>query len=392
VLQAAALTLCAIPAYRLGTRHLGGPWAGALAGLVPLLHPVLSQVNAFELHPVAFAVAPALWALEAADRGAFREAAIAAVLTAACKEDGLLFAGLLPLAFPLPRGEPGVRRDRWLRAGAVVVGVGGYALYAFWAKTAFGLTTQVQETFGALGATPAGVLASVARHPEALPGLLLGGGKAAYLGALIWPLLGLPLLAPRLLLPVLPLLLLNLLAALPARHRIVDSHYSALPLAALVAAAIVGAGRLTRRQTRSGLLCAAALLGAAAAGAAVLGAFPGASGLDAGDYAAGPRDQALRALIAPMLAQPEAPVSVPIDVVAHVAQRREPHIFPGGLDRVTFALVDLASDRPQGAGSDFRASLERRVERLVASGEMVVADRRGPLVLLRRVARPDRGE
>src|SRR5215831_13416720 len=53
VLQAAALTAAAIPAWRLGARLLGGEIGGLVGAIAVLAYPALAQTAVFELHPVA---------------------------------------------------------------------------------------------------------------------------------------------------------------------------------------------------------------------------------------------------------------------------------------------------------------------------------------------------
>jgi hypothetical protein len=381
VVQTLALALTAVPAYRLGERHLGGPWGGLCAGVTVLLYPVLGQVNVFEAHPLALAVAPALWAFEALDRNAGREAALATVLVVLCKEDGLLFAALLPWV-RTPR-----RRGRALAITVVCLSL--YAGYAFVLKPAIGAPNQVRAHFGALGSTPNQVMVSLLSHPLGTLARAFDRPRLLYLAALLWPLAFLPLGAPRLLLPIVPLVAINLVALMPARFQVVDSYYSALILPSLFAAAVVAGGRAARRLGRSPVWAGLLLLLAAGAGAARLGAFPGAGGHFAADYRDDARAVAMRALVAPMLARPDASVSAPLDVVAHLAQRAEPFIFPRGVDHADFALAEIGTQVPIEAPSlhAYQESVRRTVSELLRSGRMKLIEARGPIALLGRVPR-----
>ena len=91
------------------------------------------------------------------------------------------------------------------------------------------------------------------------------GRGIGYLLDLTAPLLLLPLGAPLLALTALPELAINLLSATPTQTSI-HFHYTAPILAPFVAAAVVGAGRITReRPGRAGGVAAAAVLACAAA-------------------------------------------------------------------------------------------------------------------------------
>jgi hypothetical protein len=72
-------------------------------------------------------------------------------------------------------------------------------------------------------------------------------------------------------------------------------------------------------------------------------------------------------------------------VVAHVARRPRPFVFPAGLPQVDFAVADLATQSLIGSPSAARltARFAAEVERARRAG-MTVYDAKGPLVALRR--------
>ncbi len=382
VLQTAALALAALPAYRLGTRLLG-PWAGTAGTAAVLLHPVLGQVNVFEFHPVALAVAPGLWMLDALDRGAHRQVATAACLVAACREDGLVFVALALASLPLPAD----RTARWRRMAVASGFLAAYMLYAFVLRPRMGGFASVRVH---LGATAGEAISGALRDPLRLLVHVFSPEKLLYLVALLAPVAFLPLAAPRRALPALFTVAVNLFSGFPAAAEIVDSHYSALALPGLVAGALFGAARVTRllgasHRARGGPL--ATLAAAASAGALLWGAFPGARGHHAEDYVLDERAQALRRLVAPIRAAPSASASVPIDVVAHVARRRRPHVFPAGLPNGDFAVADLATQGLSGWPAErLAARFAAHVERARHAGMTVYAVA-GPLVALRRGSR-----
>ena len=113
-----------------------------------------------------------------------------------------------------------------------------------------GRVTQLFETdYGIGGTGPRALLASL----PTMAGHALQTGLANdglfYLLLVFLPLLGLPLLAPRWLLPVAPPLLLNLAAVQPEHHQL-RFHYlaTAAPLLAAGAVAGLAAVRSTRRR------------------------------------------------------------------------------------------------------------------------------------------------
>jgi uncharacterized membrane protein len=365
VLQTAAVALAALPAWRLAERKLGRGLVGVVAVLA---YPVVGNANLFEAHPVTLAIAPGLWLLDALDGDGGWPAWAAGILVASCREDGLLFVAAAIVATRLTR-------RRLLVAGAALA---AYAVYALVVMPRLGTLVSPRRFFGWLGATPGAVLEHALRDPGAV--LAHFWERRGYLLGLLAPLAFLPLLAPRRALAALPVVALNLLSSVPDSIRIVDCHYSALAAPGLVFAAICGAARLgawTREWIGVGALAAASVAGTLAWGAAPL-----CGGYQAGLYTIDDRAVALDAMVARMPA--DARVSVPADVVAHVAERQDVNLFPSGVPDVDFALADLASRAVRGLTLEqLHERLRLEVERARAGG-MRIIDQRGPLILLGR--------
>jgi uncharacterized membrane protein len=371
LLQTGALAAAAVPAWRLGRRALGSDLGGAVGVLTLLLYPVMGHVNVFEMHPVALAIAPALWLCDALDRGALRSAVAAAALTVACREDGFLVVSLALVSV-----GPLTRR----RAALAVLALAAYATYAFIITARLGGLGSVKIHFGQWGGTPLEIFAGILSHPGAVLAHLFSPQKREFLLALLVPLAFLPLLAPRRALPALGPLGLCLLSGLPGAARIVDSHYPALVVPGLVTAALFGAARLARwagRPAAMGALAAAALIGAG-----IWGAAPAMRGYQPGLYSLDDRSAVLDAMVASVPG--EARVSAPIDVVAHLARRRWLHVFPGGLAEADAIIVDLASRPLKGLSPEqTRSYLAAQVDRAVAVG-FRIADQEDDLMLLLR--------
>jgi uncharacterized membrane protein len=243
-LQALALALGAVPAYRLARRRLGSAVAGLAFAATYLLSPLGQWAALADFHSVALAAPLLLLAIDALDAGHPRVFLLAGLLAASTKEEvGLLVAGL---------GLVGLlwrKRPMWPCLAALVLGAGWAILcvaviiphYSGGAISPF--TARYAEIGGSPGAAlrtllvdPAAYLVPLNRPEVRSYGttLLLGG---AWLG----------LLAPELLLAGLPAVALNVLSSSPwmAAGR---AHYSASLLPLVIAAAVVGAGRLMRRS------------------------------------------------------------------------------------------------------------------------------------------------
>jgi hypothetical protein len=207
--------------------------------------------------------------------------------------------------------------------------------------------------------------------------------RRGYLFALLAPVGFIPLLAPRRIIAALPMIALNLLSSLPDSIRVIDCHYSALAAPGIVYAAICGARRLggwTRPP-----LGTAALAVAAAVGTWLWGAAPGCGGYHADLYTLDARAASLQELVDRIPA--DARVSVPADVVAHVAERQDVGLFPQGVAEADYAIVDLASRPVRGlTAAEVQARMLAELQRARAGG-MEVVTAHGPLVLLGRERR-----
>jgi uncharacterized membrane protein len=208
--QAIAMGLTVVPLWRLARAvcrlRVG---AATVIVLAYALHPATWQLGTIDVHPEALAV-PGLVALMyagSARRWAWYWLAVGLVL--ACRAD----LGLAIAAFGLVLLGDGERR-----AGLWSLGVG-----LFWSLS---LLLVVQplvgdaEFAGGQYATYGGSLTEVAltmvRNPAMVLGDLAAEENLALIVALLAPVIFLPLLAIRHLLPVLPLLALYLLADAPA--------------------------------------------------------------------------------------------------------------------------------------------------------------------------------
>ncbi len=230
--QSLCVALCVWPLARIGERRMGarGRW---LAVVAFLLYPNLGHVTTYELHPGTLALLPTCWALDALDRGDLKALWLASASLLLFREDLMLSALLLGLAYA------GLHRDRralWLSATSALLFV---ALFTFSAR--FGSTqASLDGHYGVWGGSPLGVLKVLFREPARVVDHFVAFERASYLPRVLLPLAFLSLRAPWLLLPALPTLAMCLLSAFPTAQQ-QYSHYLSPALPALIAAAIAGA-------------------------------------------------------------------------------------------------------------------------------------------------------
>jgi uncharacterized membrane protein len=154
--------------------------------------------------------------------------------------------------------------------------------------------------------------------------------------------LGLPLLAPRWLLPVAPPLLLNLAAVQPEHHQL-RFHYLATAAPLLAAGAVAGLVRV--RSTRRPLLAPLLVLLVVVAGFTSWRYGPAPWAHDPVAVPARPVDQVRRQALA--LVPEGAAVSAQYNLVPHLAHRVEIYEFPNPFRPVNWGLA--GDEHPQEA-------------------------------------------
>jgi uncharacterized membrane protein len=318
VLQVVFLAVPAVSVYVIGTRRLGSPLAGLAMAAAYLAFPAMQWAAIWHFHPETLAAGFLGLAALAADRQRWRPMAIWLALALLCKEDvGLVVAGFGALLWTIGHARVGRR--------TLAAGLGWFLLTALiLIPLANGRASpHLELNYGITGSGPSVVL-------EAVPTLagnawqnVVDGKGGVYLLLIFTPLLGLPLLDPRWLLPVAPPVLLNL-AATHGYQQEIRYQYLATSAPFLAFAAIAGLRVVARRRV--------VLVSLLVAVVAVAGYV---------DYRVGPapwsrefprpaedgpvsetRRQALS------LIDPAAPVSAHYNLVPHLAHRTHIYEFP----------------------------------------------------------------
>jgi uncharacterized membrane protein len=329
LLQVLFLALPAPILYRLATRRLGHPAAGLAVAVAYLAYPGVQWAISWQFHPEAIAAGLLALAVAAADRRRHRAMALWLALAALCGEElGLVVAG-----FGLLLVVGGRRAVGWRTAGAGLAWflVATYMLVPLHA----GRATRLFETdYGITGSGPLALLAAL----PTMAGHALQTGLANdglfYLLLVFAPLLGLPLLAPRWLLPVAAPLLLNLAAVQPEHHQL---HFHYLATAAPLLAAGAVAGLAWVRSARRPLLAPVLVLLVLVAGFTSWRYGPAPWARDPVAIPAGPTDQARRAALD--LVDEGAPVSAQYNLVPHLSHRVEIYEFPNPFRAVNWGVA-----------------------------------------------------
>ena len=340
LLQAIALALPAWVVYRLGVRHLGNPAAGLAVAIAYLAFPAMQWALTWQFHPETLAAAFLALAALAADGRRTGLMAVWLGLAMLCREDvGLVvagFGGLLMLT-----GQRAVGR-RVLIAGLIWWVLATF-LFIPWAN---GRQTNLFElNYGVTGVGPIAVLRALPSMTGRALATALSNQGFGYLLLVLVPLLGLPLLAPRALLPVAPALFLNLAAIPPEQHQI-RYQYLATSAPFLAIAAVAGLQVVANRRRA---LLAPLLIALVVAAVVMDQRFgPAPWSHDRIIATASPADQARRQALAMIPAG--APVSAQFNLVPHLSHRVKVFEFPNPFRPTNWGLngdVHTAGDQEE---------------------------------------------
>jgi uncharacterized membrane protein len=262
-MQAIAVAYMALPAYRLGARHLGPGLPALCAAACALLYPTVTVATLHDFHPVTLALPLLLGVVDAVDEGAHRRALLLGALALCCREDIAVQLGLLCLLVAASARTAGGRRVRIAALCLFVALLSYFFIYVLFVQPrwlppfgSYGLHFRI----GGAARSARDVVALGLYQPLVLVRHLLSGDRLLYPYVLLWPVAFLPVLAPRYLLGALPIVGINLLSDFP-RVRTIEAHYATAIVPFVVAAAIIGAGRALRlaRGARQGFLRASPL-------------------------------------------------------------------------------------------------------------------------------------
>lgn len=337
LLQIAAVSVGAIPVYRLATKHTGSTRAGAHFALAYLLYPA-TQFNSLTvttgMHAVSFAVPLILFAIWYLDNDRLIPFALFAVLAASTKEEIGASVGCLGLWYAL-------RTRRWkvglttFALGLSVTLVNVLVVIPHYSPSG---VNPFAGRYGGIGATPGGAVHKLFSDPGAFVSTVASWHKALYLALILVPFFGLWALEPLLLLGAVPDVAINLLSAKPEQTTI-DFHYTAGIVPFVVAASVLGAARVGRpRRALTALTIAIGFLALV-------------SPMDYSGVSVTSRShQEVDAIRAALKLVPAAtPVSASQSVGAYVSTRRSVAVFPqtGKAKWVIVGSIETKEDDPR---------------------------------------------
>jgi len=255
--QAVVVALGALPLYWLARKYTGSERPALGFSLAYLLYPATDWMTLNEFHPVALACPLLLFAIWYLDEDQLLPFTIFAALAALTREE-------IPLVIAGLGVWYAISRRRWLVGGTIAaVGVGATAIATQLVIPHFnhGSGSSFYRRYDAVGGSAAGIVKKAFTDPGRLLSVAFDHRGVHYLLDLLLPIAGLALLAPLLLVALVPELALNLLSSVDAQSSI-HYHYVAGEIPILFAAAAMGAGRLGRwAGTAATVVVLAALVG-----------------------------------------------------------------------------------------------------------------------------------
>jgi uncharacterized membrane protein len=373
--QALVVALGALPLFWLARKHTASERAALGFALAYLLYPATEWMTLNEFHPVALACPLLLFAIWYLDEDRLVLFAIFAVLASLTREEIPLVIAGLGVWYAL-------RRRQWLAGGAIAAAGVAATLIAVQVVIPHfnhGSGSTFYGRYDAVGGSAAGIVRKAFTDPGRLLSVAFDHRGAHYLLDLLLPLAGLALLAPLLLVALVPELALNLLSSVHAQSSI-HFHYTAGEIPVLFAAAAIGARRLGRW---TGAAATAAVF-AALAGNYLLGPIPlwrflpGGQTLQARGVQVSGHDRIAAHEL--KLIPDTAAVSATNSLGAHLSERKRIYSFPyvRGADWV---VVDerkpsLGDHNDKGGLPRIENFRQDRRFRLVASADGVLVFRR----------------
>ena len=376
VAQSVALGLGALGVFGLAARRLGDERPAAVFAILYLVHPSLHGINVRDFHSAALAVPLLLAAMYFVEVERPWLFAASVLLTLATREDAAVPVVGLGIWIALSK-----RRPVW----GAVTGAGALAILLAdtrWLIPHFrGAPYPHLGRFAHLGSSVPEIVGATLLHPFRVLAGLVTGQRLVYLGALFAPLAFLPLLAPGVLLGLMPSLMENLLA----RDRILFDYrtqYQSFVLPFLFLAAIAGYDRLALRRPGPWpkRVFVVAMLASLALSSGTM------NNLSSRRFWPTPEHRQAWQVLAQVPAG--AAVSAQDRYVAHLSLRPLVFVFPEGLEKADYLLLYLPSYPWRHSPGVIMAREGDRVTITNGAGGSTyryrVADERGPYLLLRK--------
>ncbi|MEZ4709045.1 MAG: DUF2079 domain-containing protein [Caldilineaceae bacterium] len=238
LLQAAVVSLGALPLYALARHLLGSEWLALTFAAAFLLNPSMQAANWLEFHAVTLAptfLLAAFYYLYTNRPGRF---ALFAVLAASCKEEMALLLFMMGLYTCVI-----LHRRRW-GSWTMLLSTAWALLAVFGIQNLFAAGNIHWNRYGYLGDGPLQMVLTLLTRPDVIWNQLVAAHALAYIARMLLGVGFLALLAPEVLLLALPSLAINLLADFPPMHQVDTLIYAAPVVPFVMVAGVMGVRRI----------------------------------------------------------------------------------------------------------------------------------------------------
>ncbi|GAC1379773.1 MAG: hypothetical protein NVSMB4_08920 [Acidimicrobiales bacterium] len=330
-LQTAALAAGAVPLWLIARDRFRDGWLALAIPLAWLLYPSLQWMTWWHFHPESLAVPPLLFAWWFAGRGKWPWYALCLCLVLATKEDAGIAVAAMGAVIAL-RGNRVV--GAWTVAGAVAwVGI---CLKVVIPHATGAANPFYADQYAELGRGTNSIIVNAVRHPSRVIHLALRRDRHDYYVKMFAPVAGLCVLAPVVLLLVLPTLVVNVVnnQGYPHDYRF---QYQVFVSCGVFLALIEGLSRVRRpgmNRFLVGAVCASSLAATAVWGPSPLNARVYHSGIWAlhGSTHLREMDRAVH------LVPPGASITASYPVVPHLTHRTKVYEWPNPYVRSYYGL------------------------------------------------------
>ncbi len=342
IAQSVVLALGAWPLYRLARRR-GGPLEGVIFSAVYLLCPAIGFTNKYDFHEMILALPFLLAAIDSMDDERWGRATFWLVLSAATREEiGIAVAAIGIWAF--------FARKRRLWGSLIAGGAFAWSVFAlYWVIPHMrgGASSDTLERYVWLGGTPSAILRTFLTRPwTGLAGHYHRVRRVFFPWQLLWPMAGLPLLAPGIALLALPNLAISFASSSLCQNSIYF-QYNMPILALLFWAALEGSRRLKSAGVARGWIFGGllfSLVGANWADPAALKTVPAPYTVVDGVTS---RPNRAAFAEAARLIPPQADLLASNDLAPHFSARPYLYVYMGAADAPdkSWVIFDLSDDR-----------------------------------------------
>jgi uncharacterized membrane protein len=336
--QAIVLALGALPVFWLARKHLGSDRAALGLSLAYLIYPPVQWLGVDEFHPGTLGCTFLLFAFWYLDEDRLIPFGIFSLLACTTREEMPLVVAGMGVWYAL------TRRKWALGAGIAAAGLAFTALVVSVVTPHFrhGAPLTFYGRYKDVGGSPSQAARMIFTHPIRVLQIVFDHRGVRYIAQLFLPLAGLCFLAPLALIPLLPVLAVNLLSSAHGQTSI-HFHYTAGEIPILMAATVLGGAWLARRWRHQAVRIAGIALAGVLIGNYLLGPLPlwrhipGGQTLGADRSDVREHDRVADEALA--LIPPTAVVSATNSLGAHLSARRTFLSFPV-LQNATWVAYD----------------------------------------------------